>query len=207
MTPRREGAPAAAVVVASIGAALFVLRPALLEGTVGRSVHLVEPEALAAMRLSSCARWPRPRRRSCWARRSPGVQARGAFAIAASARRDAAPVVLPPVVGGVTLLAVFGRHGSSTSGSSRSASACCSAAGAVLAETFVAMPFFVLAMEGALRSRSPGSTRRAPRRRWTVFRRVTLRSCRRSWPAPRSAGRARGEPGATITFAELPDRT
>jgi molybdate transport system permease protein len=36
-------------------------------------------------------------------------------------------------------------------------------AGAVLAETFVAMPFFVLTMEGALRSVDRRSRRRAAR--------------------------------------------
>ena len=55
MTPRREGAPPAAVVVASIGAALFVLPLVglLWKAPWGGLVQaLVAPEALAAMRLS-----------------------------------------------------------------------------------------------------------------------------------------------------------
>ena len=64
------------------------------------------------------------------------------------------PIVLPPVVGGVALLAAFGRRGlvGQWLDSAFGVRLPFSAAGAALAETFVAMPFFVLTVEGALRS-------------------------------------------------------
>ena len=71
----------------------------------------------------------------------------------------------------------------------------------MLAETFVAMPFFVLTMEGALRSvdrRLEDAARTLGASRWTVFRRVTLpldsaRRCRRARSSP---GRARSASSA-----------
>jgi molybdate transport system permease protein len=125
------------------------------------------------------------------------------------------PLVLPPVVGGVALLLVFGRRGllggwlDSTFGITLPFTT----TGVVVAEAFVAMPFLVISVEGALRAadaryEEAASTLGASR--WTTFRRVTLPMI-----APGVAAgavlcwaRALGEFGATITFAgNFPGRT
>jgi molybdate transport system permease protein len=125
------------------------------------------------------------------------------------------PLVLPPVVGGVALLLVFGRRGllggwlDSTFGITLPFTT----AGVVLAEAFVAMPFLVISVEGALRAadtRYEEAAATLGARRWTTFRRVTL-----PLVAPGVAAgavlcwaRALGEFGATITFAgNFPGRT
>jgi molybdate transport system permease protein len=118
------------------------------------------------------------------------------------------PLVLPPVVGGVALLLVFGRRGmlggwlDSTFGITLPFTT----AGVVLAEAFVAMPFLVIAVEGALRgadTRYEEAAATLGAGRWTTFTHVTL-----PLVAPGiTAGavlcwaRALGEFGATITFA------
>ena len=118
------------------------------------------------------------------------------------------PIVLPPVVAGVALLVVFGRRGlvgvwlDAWFGIRLPFTV----AGAVLAETFVAMPFFVLTLEGALRSvdgRLEEVARTLGASRATVFRRVTLPLIRPSLQAGAilAWARALGEFGATITFA------
>jgi len=86
-------------------------------------------------------------------------------------------------------------------------------AGAVVAETFVAMPFVVLATEAGLRSLDPRYEEAAATlgaRPWSVFRRVTLPLLAPSLGAGAALcwARALGEFGATITFAgNLPGRT
>jgi molybdate transport system permease protein len=124
------------------------------------------------------------------------------------------PVVLPPVVGGIALLVAFGRRG--LLGSllePLGVTLPFSTAGAVLAETFVAMPFFVLTMEGALRSmdlRLEEAARTLGAAPWTVLARVTLPLVRTSLVAGAVLcwARALGEFGATITFAgNFPGRT
>src|SRR5262249_51447154 len=86
-------------------------------------------------------------------------------------------------------------------------------AAAVLAETFVALPFFVLAVEGGLRSldhRLEEAARTLGAGAWTVFRRVTLPLLRPALVAGTvlAWARALGEFGATITFAgNFPGRT
>ncbi|MEB2284621.1 MAG: ABC transporter permease [Myxococcales bacterium] len=118
------------------------------------------------------------------------------------------PIVLPPVVAGVALLVVFGRRG--LVGAWLDAwfgiRLPFTVAGATLAETFVAMPFFVLTLEGALRSvdrRLEDVARTLGASPWTVFRRVTLPLIRPSLRAGAvlAWARALGEFGATITFA------
>jgi molybdate transport system permease protein len=118
------------------------------------------------------------------------------------------PMVLPPVVGGVGLLYAFGRNGlvgrylydwfhiQFTF----------STAGAVLAETFVAMPFLIITVEGALRAmdrRYEDAAATLGAGRWTVFRRVTLPAIAPGLLAGAvlAWARALGEFGATITFA------
>lgn len=118
------------------------------------------------------------------------------------------PLVLPPVVGGVALLAAFGRRGlvgqwlyewfglqipfTTTA--------------VVIAEAFVAMPFLVITVNGALRSRDRRLEQAAATLgagRWTVFRRVTLPLLAPSIAAGAVLcwARALGEFGATLTFA------
>ncbi|TCO62490.1 ABC transporter permease [Actinocrispum wychmicini] len=118
------------------------------------------------------------------------------------------PLVLPPVVGGVALLLVFGRRGLVGQYMDQwfGVTLPFSTAGVVVAEAFVAMPFLIIAVEGALRGADPRFEEAAATlgaSRWTAFRRVTLPTV-----APGIAAgavlcwaRALGEFGATITFA------
>ena len=125
------------------------------------------------------------------------------------------PMVLPPVVGGVALLLAFGRRGlvGSFLYDTFGIQIPFTTAAAVMAETFVAMPFLVIAVEAGIRSldhRYEEAARSLGAGYWTVFRRVTLPLLR---PAIFSGAvlcwaRALGEFGATITFAgNFPGRT
>ncbi|WP_367128024.1 molybdate ABC transporter permease subunit [Saccharothrix sp. HUAS TT1] len=118
------------------------------------------------------------------------------------------PLVLPPVVGGVALLFVLGRRG--LVGQHLEAwfgvSLPFTTAGVVLAEAFVAMPFLVISVEGALRAADPRYEEAAATlgaSRWLAFRRVTLPSVLPGVVAGTVLcwARALGEFGATITFA------
>jgi molybdate transport system permease protein len=76
----------------------------------------------------------------------------------------------------------------------------------IMAETFVAMPFLIITVEGALRSADQGFEEAAATlgaKRMTVFRRVTLPMIAPSLGAGAVLcwARALGEFGATITFA------
>ena len=63
------------------------------------------------------------------------------------------PLVLPPVVGGIALLYALGRYGIVGQYLDRAGiQLAFTTAGVVVAQTFVAMPFLVLSVEGALRS-------------------------------------------------------
>ncbi len=118
------------------------------------------------------------------------------------------PLVLPPVVGGVALLLLLGRRG--LLGQYLDAwfgvTLPFTTPAVVIAEAFVAMPFLVIAVEGALRGadrRYEDAAATLGASRALIFRRVTLPLI-----APGvSAGavlcfaRALGEFGATITFA------
>jgi molybdate transport system permease protein len=118
------------------------------------------------------------------------------------------PLVLPPVVGGVALLLVFGRKGLLGSWLDRAFGITLpfTTPGVVVAEAFVAMPFLIIAVEGALRgadTRYEEAAATLGAGRWTTFRRVTV-----PLVAPGIAAgavlcwaRALGEFGATITFA------
>ncbi|PRY01636.1 molybdate transport system permease protein [Allonocardiopsis opalescens] len=118
------------------------------------------------------------------------------------------PLVLPPVVGGVALLLVLGRRG--LIGAQLDAwfgvTIPFTSVAVVLAQVFVAMPFLVISVEGALR----GADRRYEEAaatlgagRVTVFRRVTLPMVLPGVVAGAVLcwARALGEFGATITFA------
>ncbi len=118
------------------------------------------------------------------------------------------PMVLPPVVGGAALLFALGRRGV-IGGPLADATGLLlpfSMWGVVVANTFVAMPFLVITVEGALRNLDPRFEAAAATlgaTRLTVFRRVTMPMIAPSLMAGLvlTWARALGEFGATITFA------
>lgn len=118
------------------------------------------------------------------------------------------PLVLPPVVAGVALLSAFGRTG--TLGlplrELTGLTLPYTTPAVVLAHTFVALPFFVIAVEGALRSAGSEYDAAAATlgaTRGTTFRRITVPLALPGIAAGLVLGFARslGEFGATITFA------
>jgi molybdate transport system permease protein len=118
------------------------------------------------------------------------------------------PMVLPPVVGGVALLLAFGRSGilGRPIFELTGVQFTFATAGAVLAETFVAMPFLIITVEAALvgmdiRYEDVAASLGAGQ--WTTFRRVTVPLISSSLVAGTALtwARALGEFGATITFA------
>ena len=118
------------------------------------------------------------------------------------------PLVLPPVVAGTALLAVLGRRGLLGGPLERATGLVLpfSTAGVVIATTFVAMPFLVITVEGALRQLDPRHEDAAATLGagpWTILRRITLPTMRPALVAGLALTRARalGEFGATITFA------
>jgi molybdate transport system permease protein len=125
------------------------------------------------------------------------------------------PLVLPPVVGGVALLLAFGRRGivGQYLDSWFGFTLPFTTLGVVVAETFVAMPFLIVTVEGAFRTADRGYEEAAATlgaSRLTVFRRVTLPLIAPSLVAGSVLcwARALGEFGATITFAgNFPGRT
>ncbi|MGX1804351.1 molybdate ABC transporter permease subunit [Nocardia sp. NPDC055321] len=118
------------------------------------------------------------------------------------------PLVLPPVVGGVALLLVFGRRGliGQYLYDWFGVALPFTTPGVIVAEAFVAMPFLIISVEGALRaadSRVEEAAATLGASPWYTFRRVTLPSV---LPGVIAGGvlcwaRALGEFGATITFA------
>ncbi|MGH3655907.1 MAG: ABC transporter permease [Micromonosporaceae bacterium] len=125
------------------------------------------------------------------------------------------PLVLPPVVGGVALLMLLGRRGllGAPLAAWTGVTIPFSTTAVVLAEAFVALPFLVLSVEGALRAadrRYEDAAATLGADRLTVFRRVTVplvlpgivSGAVLAW------ARALGEFGATVTFAgSFPGRT
>jgi molybdate transport system permease protein len=118
------------------------------------------------------------------------------------------PLVLPPVVGGAALLFALGRRGLVGESLDQVTGLLLpfSTWGVVVANTFVAMPFLVITVEGALRNldqRYEGAAASLGASRWTVLRRVTLPMIGPSLIAGLvlTWARAFGEFGATITFA------
>ena len=118
------------------------------------------------------------------------------------------PMVVPPVIGGVALLVAFGRRGvvgqhlddwfDIRLAYTRTA--------AVLAATFVSLPFFVITVEAALRGvdrRYEDAARSLGASPGFVLRHVTLPSIKGALGAGAALAwaRALGEFGATITFA------
>lgn len=125
------------------------------------------------------------------------------------------PLVLPPVVGGVALFLALGRRGIVGRRLDEwfGLQIPFTPLAVVLAETFVAMPFLVITVEGALRAADPRfeeASATLGASRWTTFRRVTLPMIGPSVLAGSVLcwARALGEFGATITFAgNFPGRT
>ena len=118
------------------------------------------------------------------------------------------PLVLPPVVGGVALLLAFGRTGFAGRylDSWFGLTIPFTPLAVVMAETFVAMPFLIITVEGAFRSADQGFEEAAATlgaRRMMVFRRITLPMVAPSLGAGAVLcwARALGEFGATITFS------
>nr|WP_221247463.1 molybdate ABC transporter permease subunit [Gordonia humi] len=118
------------------------------------------------------------------------------------------PLVLPPMVGGLALLSLLGRSGLigrpifEWSGYSLPYTT----AAVVVAQSFVALPFFVITLEGALRTSGISHEQIAATLgagRWRVLSRVTLPLVMPGLVAGTvlSFARALGEFGATALFA------
>jgi molybdate transport system permease protein len=209
---RGERVPWLAVLVALVGFAFIALPLIGLIREVAWSslwTDLKEPQATAALRLSVvCSMWAAALSVAfgvpiAW------VLARVEFPGRALARALVLlPMVLPPVVGGVGLFYAFGRDGlvGQYLYSWFDIQLTFSTAGAIMAETFVAMPFLVITVEAALRSmdrRYEDAAATLGAGRLTVFRRVTLPLIMPGLIAGAALAwaRALGEFGATITFA------
>lgn len=117
------------------------------------------------------------------------------------------PLVVPPVVGGLALLYTFGREGLlGKSLTLAGINIAFSTTAVVMAQTFVALPFLVLSLEGTLRTagqkyEAVAATLGA--RPSTVLRRITLPLVLPGLVsgAMLSFARSLGEFGATLTFA------
>jgi molybdate transport system permease protein len=89
------------------------------------------------------------------------------------------PLVLPPVVGGIALLLALGRNGivGKPLYDAFGITFPFTTEGVILAQTFVALPFMVISVEGAFRASDPRYDEAAATlgaSRWSTFRRVTL---------------------------------
>ena len=216
---RRSRPPPALLALAAIGLAVFVAPllgllartpwrelPVLLAGDVARDAAWLSLVAsVGATLVSAVVGVP-----LAW------VLARVAFPGRALVRGLVLlPLVLPPVVGGAALLFALGRKGLFGEPLERATGLVLpfSTSGAIVAVTFVAMPFLVITVEGALRNLDPryeGAAATLGAGRWTVLRRVTLPLVGPSLAAGLllTWARALGEFGATLTFAgNLPGRT
>jgi molybdate transport system permease protein len=216
---RAERPPVLFAVLAATGVVFFV---APLVGLLYRAPwetalgELTSPEAVTALRLSFVVSLA-----ATAVALMLGVPLAWVYARVPFPGRDVVralttlPMILPPVVGGVALLFAFGRRG--LFGQALDAifgiRLPFTTAGAILAATFVAMPFLVLTVEAGLRSmdrRYEDAARTLGAGRWLVFRRVTLPLIAPSIfsGAVLCWARALGEFGATITFAgNLPGTT
>jgi len=206
-TGARGHAPRVLIVPAALGIVFLVLPLAALVGRVQWGTlwpDVTSAEALSALRLSLVT----------------GLVATAiclligiplALTIARAAQRTAAvlravvtvPLVLPPMVGGLALLFLFGRSGwLGWTGWQVPFTT----PAVVLAQVFVALPFLVLALEGAVRTSGVEYERTAAglgAGSWTILWRVTLPL---AGPGLLSGtvlcfARAAGEFGATALFA------
>jgi molybdate transport system permease protein len=203
--------PQILLIPAVLGLALLVLPLAALIGRVDWATlwsDVTAPEALSALALSL----------------GTGLVATAAcvllgvplaLVIARSAPRTAGilralvtiPLVLPPMVGGIALLFLFGRSGwFGALLADWGFRLPFTTPAVILAQTFVAMPFLVLALEGSLRTTGVGYEQTAAALgagRWTILRRVTLPLAAPGLIAGviLCFARAIGEFGATALFA------
>ena len=216
---RAERPPVLLAAFAAAGVAFFVLP---LVGLLYRAPwetalgELTSPEAVTALRLSFVVSLA-----ATAVALMLGVPLAWVYARVPFPGRDVVralttlPMILPPVVGGVALLFAFGRRGlfGQALDTIFGIRLPFTTAGAILAATFVAMPFLVLTVEAGLRSmdrRYEDAARTLGAGRWLVFRRVTLPLIAPSIfsGAVLCWARALGEFGATITFAgNLPGTT
>jgi molybdate transport system permease protein len=117
------------------------------------------------------------------------------------------PLVLPPVIGGIALLAAFGRRGLlGQAFDFLGVTIAFSTTAVVIAQTFVALPFLVLSLESSLRlagTRYEAVAATLGAKPSTILRRITLPLILPSLlsGAVLSFARALGEFGATLTFA------
>jgi molybdate transport system permease protein len=117
------------------------------------------------------------------------------------------PLVLPPVVAGVGLLAAFGRRGLIGRGlAAIGVRLPFTITGAILASAFVATPLLILTVEAGVRAldrRKEEAAETLGASKWYMLRRVTLPALAPSIVAGLVVAwaRALGEFGATITFA------
>lgn len=203
--------PPVLAVPAVLGLALLVVPLSALVGRVDWSTlwsDITSPVALSALGLSVAT----------------GTVATGvcvvlgvplALLIARSGPRVAAvlravvtvPLVLPPMVGGVALLFLFGRSGwIGQALADVGLRLPFTTAAVVVAQSFVALPFLVLALEGSLRTTGVGYEQTAASLgagRWTILWRVTLPLAAPGLIAGvvLCFARAVGEFGATALFA------
>jgi molybdate transport system permease protein len=225
VTRRRRGAagnrtPPAAAVVALIGLVVFFVLP--LAGMLWRAPwsdigHVLgEDQSRQALRLSLVCSLAATGLSVLFGFPIAWLLARTEFRGRSVVRALAVlPLVLPPVVGGVALFYAFGRRGLIGQWLEQAFGweLPFTVWAAILAETFVAMPFFVITVEGALRSmdtRFEDAAATLGAGRFTVMRRVTLPAIGPSMLAGMALtwARALGEFGATITFAgNFPGRT
>jgi molybdate transport system permease protein len=219
MTRARPRAPLALLIPAALGLAFLVLPlVGLLVRTPWSSLpeRLADPAVLAALKLSVltaslatlfCLALGVPLAWLLARVRFPGRRLVRALVTV--------PLVLPPVVGGVALFTALGRRGvlGSLIYEWTGFSLPFTTAGVVVAEAFVAMPFLVISVEGALRAadtRFEEAAATLGAGGWTTFRRVTLPLVAPGVVAGAVLcwARALGEFGATITFAgNFPGRT
>ncbi|KQS66714.1 molybdenum ABC transporter permease [Modestobacter sp. Leaf380] len=210
--PRGGGVPAPLLVPALLGVAFLVLPlvgllvrapwsdllPQLAEPQVGQALRLSLLSATLATAVSLVLGVP-----IAWVLARSTLPGRSVLRAIVTV-----PLVLPPVVGGVALFLVLGRQGivGRFLYEQFDLTIPFTTTAVVIAETFVAMPFLVISVEGALRAadaRFEDAAATLGADRWTTFRRVTL-----PLVAPGVAAgavlcwaRALGEFGATITFA------
>jgi molybdate transport system permease protein len=118
------------------------------------------------------------------------------------------PLVLPPVVGGVALLLAYGRNGvvGAPLDEIFGVTIPFTPVAVVLAEVFVAMPFYVVAVEGAMRQvdrRYDALAATLGASPWHTFTRIAVPLATPGIAAGAALAwaRALGEFGATITFA------
>jgi molybdate transport system permease protein len=210
LTPsnRRVGAPLLLMLPATVALAFLVLPIVALMVRAPWSTlpeQLTDPEVLDALRLSLVAGVSATALSLVLGVPLAWLLARTRFP---GQRVVRALVTVPPVVGGVALLMLLGRTGLL----GEHLDACCgitipfTTAAVVIAETFVAMPFLVISVEGSLQAadrRYEAAAATLGASRLTVFRRVTLPMVAPGVVAGAVLcfARALGEFGATITFA------